>query len=281
MWNKKSKKIISISIILILAVTTIIAVGAVTGPYTGCVSTKVGKWDPAGIFYNFKAGSTPIYPCNSGDVQFSLYDKTYIDNVISGIQTQITNLVTRITNIENNNALLSRAYVLTGSYSSQSNVVPNGIWQDIINWNFYVPVDSYAYIESSGNIINQNTGPFLVAMGIDDRACQSTGVSTWACSGDIREIDASQFPWTGYQMSREVPLLKGYHRIYLQGIYQYGGGAQQIWVSQTFNAMSSENKGISTAEQMNNPNENVTVISKDGKITIKSGEQTITINSMK
>lgn len=214
--KKIYKGIISILIISMLAAG---AISAVSGPYTGCVTTKVGKFVPNGIFYNFQPGTTPISTCNSGDYQISVYEKTFIDNAISNLQTQINSLTTRVSNLENNQ---SQTYIFGKTNDTWTNVYTWG-WQKLDEFAFYSPGGN-AYIEATGqanawnvSATNLITKEMLFVDGVPD---YTTIRWQTELNASVR-IDPNNVVaptlGTGFQTSKVIYLSPGNHKVELYG----------------------------------------------------------------
>ncbi len=158
-----SKVKIAIPVILgLLLIST--AISAATGPYTGCLATKVGKFTPNGIFYNFQLGTTPISTCNS-DLQISVYDKSYIDNVINILQIQINSIINRISNLENDPypKLYSIPYNVTRfNVDSGDN--------QFATLTFTLPKDAIVQIQTDGMLIDWR-GYAAVNFDVDTNNC--------------------------------------------------------------------------------------------------------------
>ncbi len=178
-----------------------------------------------------------------------------IDGIISDINIikdqilQLENFIqilgSRITSLEDNETLQSRTYVLGKDNISGNDVITDGLWHEITNWTFYLPVNSSVYVESSGALHPQYT--LSINMGIDLEPCSSTDGDN--CLGpNIREY--ANYPqsviYNGFQISKVYFLTKGYHTIYLQGKSWLPPDAPPTPPAKVrpinFNVIASENK---------------------------------------
>lgn len=203
-------KILSVLLILTLIGSVYAAVQS-SYTYTGCLAANSTSSIQKGTLYNLRPGTTPITACKIGDYQISLYDKKQVDSLINSLSNQITSLSNRVSNLENNQ---SQIYIF-GNRQVCCKSIGNGWnnWSEITNYTFYLPVDSYVYVESSGNIANFYDYA-AINLGIDYNPLGDT--TNYRGYGEY-PVGSSYVRQSGFQISNVYFLTKGYHTIHLSG----------------------------------------------------------------
>lgn len=183
--------------------------------------------------------------------------------LINGLINQIALLSNRLSNIENNQ---SQIYIF-GNRQVCCKSIGNGWnnWSEITNYTFYLPVDSYVYVESSGSIENFYDYA-AIDLGVDSNAYGDT--TNYRGYGEY-PVGSSYTRQSGFQVSDVYHLTKGYHTIYLDGWagYVWSGITSQTYVSGiSFNVITDQ-KGSQVQQMTDAATTNIgkSTINKEGK----------------
>lgn len=93
-----------------------------------------------------------------------------------------------------------------------------GAWQNLTNYTFYLPVDSYVYTEVSGQLILYQTAQIWFNMddslGLNADTWRSYGVCDYICPNGNVGPNGNDF-----HLSKVYYLTKGIHTIYVKGAF--------------------------------------------------------------
>lgn len=185
--------------------------------YTGCLANSSTSKISKGTIYNVKPGTSPISACRTGDYQISLYDKIEVDSLINSLTNQIASLSDKTANIENNmeNKSFSATFLSWAWDTGTGICTPTDCTKDIISNEFYLPVESYVYVSSSGNI-GIATVPYRFGFVIDDGQDHNNSHSFYLQSADKFSLS------DGYKLSA------GNHIIHLKGYTTVSIGIPEV-----------------------------------------------------
>lgn len=241
-----SIKMLSILAILILTIGTAYAATTIESAiqslqndkYTGCVATYDSSIAKKGTLYYVKQGSYPSSGCKTNDYQINIYDRVYINRIITtingklndlytktgSISNQIQDIYNRITNLEDNQNQYENH--IAGDYRGFY-FTPTQPMQTVATYTFYLPEDSYIYTQTSGSVSNLNQ-PMYIALGIDDRPCGDY----WCYVDKFRQLP-NLLQYAGYEISNAGYLTAGYHTLYLDAGWSFSTESAYLTIHPT------------------------------------------------
>lgn len=122
--------------------------------------------------------------------------------------------------------------------SSDRNIKADTVGE-IINVSFYLPVDSFVFVSSSGGL----------AFNCGESACQNAVAHLWITIDDQgrADWDDNKYPdsegsgWAGYSISKMYKLKKGYHTASL-----YGNSDNEFWSNANIVAIATQKGSFSS-----------------------------------